>query len=170
MTIRNLGLFTSSLWDWGVFDPCFTDGCKVSDLDGEVERRGQFLIIEAKAANARIPTGQAKKFNRYLELGHYTTLILYGDPGKYRQLCLLCGHPASFDKEPPRPTHMQIWPRDPIPCDLALVQHFIRAWFRWADDQPVPLIPGDPRWGARVLRAPTVWTDEWLFAMSAIKK
>ena len=171
--IRNLSLFTNSLWDWGVFDPCLSDGCKVSDLDGQVERRGQFLVIEAKAMHVLergIPSGQARMFNRYLELGHYTTLILYGDPGKYRQLCILCGHPASFDKEPPAPKYMQIWPRDPMPCNLALVQEFIRGWFRFADDQPVPLITGDRRRGTSVLRAPTIWTDQWLFALSAIKK
>ena len=158
MTIRNLSRFTNALWDWGVLRECFTDGCSVADIDGQVERRGQFLIIEAKGPGVQISSGLARTFNRYLEIGHHTPLILYGEPGRYRQCCLLCGNPTTFEKEPPAPTHMQIWPNEAIPCDLALVQEFVRDWFRWADDQPVPLIGGARR---RPSLNGANWADLW---------
>lgn len=161
MTIRNLYRFTNSLWAWGVLNECFEHGCQVSDLDGEVERRGEFLIIEAKGPDVSISKGLAKKLNRYLEIGHHTPLIIYGESGRYRDCCLYCGNPTTFDKEPPTPTQLQIWPHDAIPCDLRTLREFVRAWFVFADDQPVPLISSTrPR---SIPNTPTaLWAQRWL--------
>jgi hypothetical protein len=142
VTINNIRKFTECLWDWGVLNGCFADGCKVSDVDGRLERRGEFLDIEAKSPGVGISNAQARTFNRYLENGHHTALILWGEAGQYRNRCLWCGSPTSADKEPPAPTHMQVWPNDPVPCDLNFVQNFVHQWFRWADDRRVPLIGG----------------------------
>ena len=144
----------------GVLNDCFGNGCRVADIDGQVERRGQFLVIEAKGPNVSLSSGLTRTFNRYLEIGHHTPLILWGEPGRYRQCCLYCGNPTTFDKEPPAPTQMQIWPNDPMPCDLQTVKAFVSDWFRWADDQPVPLI-GAGRVTATTARQAIGWAERW---------
>jgi hypothetical protein len=161
VTIRNLYRFTNALWDWGVLNDCFDHGCRVSDIDGQVERRSEFLILEAKGPGVSISSGLARTLNRYLELGHHTPVILYGESGHYRQCCLYCGNPTTFEKDPPAPTQLQIWPHDAIPCDLRTVQEFVRAWFTFADDQPTPLI-SSARPRSIPQTAAALWAQRWL--------
>ena len=50
MTIRDAERFMAGVWDWGFLDGAFRNGrVKVSDIDGIVERNGNFLIFETKA-------------------------------------------------------------------------------------------------------------------------
>lgn len=81
MTIRNLDKYVANLWDWGFLDGCFSGTrIRVSDLDGIVERNGEFLVIEAKSAGAPIPKGQAIMFERMVRTGRHTVFVFWGQP------------------------------------------------------------------------------------------
>lgn len=63
--------------NWAVFNESFTPTrIKVSDIDGVVERNGQFLFIEVKQ-NKFIPTGQEILFkNLTRNASHISVLVL----------------------------------------------------------------------------------------------
>lgn len=117
MTIRDMDKFISQLWDWGFLNGCFKGtGIRVSDLDGIVESRGRFLVLEGKSGTAPIPTGQAIMFNAMIrtnaEVGYdlFTVLVMWGE-GK--------------------PARMTVWPQmPPVPCDESDIQRFVEAWFQ----------------------------------------
>lgn len=118
MTIHNLKAYIDALWDWGFLDECFKDGCRVSDLDGVVERKGWFLALEGKGSNKPIPRGQMRMFEALASKG-WTVLIIWGRPNQ--------------------PEHMQIWyPHRPKPenrqkADIGDIRNKARGWFNWAD-------------------------------------
>ena len=114
MTIRNLDVYVSQLWDWGFLDSCF-GGTKirVSDLDGIVERNGYFLIIEAKSSGARIPTGQKIMFDKFAAMPKCAVLVVWGEPNK--------------------PEMMQLWGEPQREATIRDVQDVVTGWFERAN-------------------------------------
>jgi len=118
MTIHSPDLYCAALWDWGFLDDCFPGTrTRVSDIDGIVERKGRFLVIEAKGVNTRIPTGQLIMFEAMANKG-MTVLIVWGNPNE--------------------PEQMQIWyPHRPyaepaVPASVDDIRDVVRRWFNWA--------------------------------------
>jgi len=65
----------------GVFDDCFSGRIGMSDVDGIVEVKGWFLLLEWKAPGGSITTGQRIMFERLTALSPRVTVILVaGDP------------------------------------------------------------------------------------------
>jgi hypothetical protein len=68
----------------GVFDWSWTDGCfgdtKISpmDIDGFVERNGQFLIFETKNHGVPVKQGQMIALKAMHRLGCFTVAIIHG--------------------------------------------------------------------------------------------
>ena len=82
MTIRNKDVYMHNLWDWGILSGCFGDkNVAVSDIDGIMERNGQFLVIEAKSIEKEIPMGQSIMFSAMAAMPQFTVLIVWGEPG-----------------------------------------------------------------------------------------
>ena len=65
--------------NWAVFNECFAPTkIKVSDIDGVVERKEQFLFIEVKQNTKSIQTGQKILFeNLTRNAPHISVLLLY---------------------------------------------------------------------------------------------
>ncbi len=121
MTIQNLDSYVNSLWDWGFLDNCFHGTrIRVSDLDGIVERNGQFLVIEAKGVKKPIPQGQAIMFSRLTNNG-FTVLVIWGTPNQ--------------------PEQLQVWypgrdkPGPMQPARVDDIQNIVRRWFDWANNK-----------------------------------
>jgi hypothetical protein len=119
VTINSPERFVASLWDWGFLDECFKGTrIRLSDIDGIVERNGQFLVIETKGAGVSIPTGQDILLSR-LPRSCFTILYLWGDAN--------------------RPEYMRVWwagEASPGPYCMAFemdVRDVVARWFEWAN-------------------------------------
>lgn len=116
--IRNMDNFIASKWSYGYFDEAFRPTrISFGDLDAVVERNGQFLVLETKGEGVPVPTGQEMMFNRMIDCGNYTVLILWGKP-------------------PCEVTAWRIWPGLKVPVDKATVREFILEWRRMAERTP----------------------------------
>lgn len=68
----------------GVFDWSFTQGCfgetKITpmDLDGVIERKGNFLVFETKNEGVNIPRGQKILLKSLHDIGVFTIIVLWG--------------------------------------------------------------------------------------------
>jgi hypothetical protein len=82
MTIHNLKKFEEGLWDWEFLRQCFGGNIVPSDLDGIVERNGQFLVLEGKSSGTKIPEGQQILFENFIKSGHFTVIVLWGESNK----------------------------------------------------------------------------------------
>jgi hypothetical protein len=79
MSINNPERFLAGVWDWKFLDKCFDGKIKVSDLDGIVERRGHFFVLETKKKGVLIPGGQRIMFERMAKTGLITVIVIWGD-------------------------------------------------------------------------------------------
>ena len=80
MTIVNMDHYMSNIWDWGFLNRCFGNtNIRVTDIDGMVERKGKFLVIETKSHDAPIPEGQKRMFEAMKNNSAFTVLIIWGD-------------------------------------------------------------------------------------------
>ena len=81
MTIASPEKYMRALWDWGMFDGCFGNSrIKIGDIDGIVESRGHFLLIEGKSVGVPIPEGQRIMIGKLLEIPQFTIICLWGTP------------------------------------------------------------------------------------------
>ena len=79
MTINNLEKFVGSLWDWGTLNGCFGGTMiRPTDVDGLVERRGRFLVLEAKGNGVGVPQAQAIVFEQLRKLNVFTIIVVWG--------------------------------------------------------------------------------------------
>lgn len=71
----------NALTDWAIFNECFSPTrIMISDIDGVVERYGQFLFIEVKQNKKSIPAGQKILFeNLTRNAPHISVLVLFAD-------------------------------------------------------------------------------------------
>jgi hypothetical protein len=85
-TIKNEKAFKESappgfdgIFDWSWVTGCFGD-TKIMpmDIDGIVERKGNFLIFETKRIGTPVPRGQMITLNKLIEVGKMTVMIIYG--------------------------------------------------------------------------------------------
>lgn len=128
MTIKNPEAFMAGVWDWALLDGCFGDTkIRPTDIDGCVERNGQFLWLEAKAPGAPVPTGQRIVLERLAKRGD-TVFILHGDRGTVEHMKKL----TPFGE-----TEFE--------ANNDTCRGQVTAWFRHADG------PLDPKRVARVL-------------------
>ena len=87
MTIRSFKNLEANTWDWAVFSGCFgSSKMSVSDLDGIIERRGNFLVIETKLPGVPISMGQSILFSHLSEVPGFTVIVVWGNPGKAEKM------------------------------------------------------------------------------------
>lgn len=120
MTINDMDRFTAALWDWGFLDKCFAKTkIRIGDLDGIVERNGEFLVLEAKGTGVGIKDGQRRMFEKMATEKGFTVIVVFGEPGA--------------------PERMQIWypgkdkPEIYKKADAAILFERVSAWFSWAN-------------------------------------
>jgi hypothetical protein len=56
--IRSRETVAERLWDWGFLNAALPGQIRPMDLDGIVEKNGQFLVLEGKPLGHDLPTGQ----------------------------------------------------------------------------------------------------------------
>jgi hypothetical protein len=129
--VRNLSAFRHAKrkrrgMEWEFLSGCFDYGIMPTDVDGIVERNGNYLVFEEKHPNVELGIGQARMLND-LNMKHGMTIfIIWGDT------------------EIPIIESMSIWRpygktnayeegRQKIPADIELLRHKCRQWFDWAD-------------------------------------
>ena len=118
MTIENAEAYVAGIWDWGILRGCFGDTkIEPTDIDGFVERKGQFLLIEAKDKNAALKTGQRITFEALHKTGFFTVLIAWGETNK--------------------PERIELWHNGKRkvydPANLEKLRVIVSWWFKWAD-------------------------------------
>lgn len=110
----------------GVFDWSWTQGCfgdtriTPMDVDGIVERRGQFLIFETKDVGVQIPQGQLFTLQRLHRMGAFTVMIIHGK--QTPEICH-CWYPSSEIK-----TTLH---------GVDAARDFVARWYRWANRRGV---------------------------------
>jgi hypothetical protein len=125
MNIKNPELFLNSMWDWSPFNNCFGDTkIRIADIDGFVERNGQFLVIETKGHGVPIPFGQKLSYKTLLAGGNATLLYIWGEPNKTASQVEIHYHNG----------------RTAIKQDVTIQQlkDLIGNWFEFADAMPRP--------------------------------
>jgi hypothetical protein len=62
-----------------VFSECFGNGINFGDVDGIVERKGHFLLLEWKGSGA-ISVGQRRLHDALLRVHGFAVVVVFGDP------------------------------------------------------------------------------------------
>jgi hypothetical protein len=126
MTIQNSAAFIAGIWDWSILSGCFSGGIRPTDLDGLVERRGHFLVLEAKQPGVSVPLGQRYTFEALQKTGVFTVIIIWGMTDSPEEAQLYT--PGGIS--------------DVFPCDLALLRQIVATWYAQVNrGQPVYLPP-----------------------------
>lgn len=118
MTIRDMDSFIGAIWDWAILDGCFGHTrVRPTDIDGLVERNGQFLLLEGKSPGKSVPTGQEIIFRRLLKTGIFTIIVIWGIPDT--------------------PESLKLFYRTSVktiePATLADLRAAVHSWFSWAE-------------------------------------
>lgn len=110
-------------FDWQWANAAFSD-CRITfmDLDGVVERFGNFLVIETKEIGTDIPAGQMFTLKRLHKIDCFTILLVWGKVA---------------------PVKYQLWPargfRDgkiqesTSDCDRASMTLLVKEWRKYAE-------------------------------------
>ena len=129
MTIRNLQRFNDALWDWAILDGCFGNTrIAPTDVDGMVERNGQFLFLEAKGPSAVIPVGQRITFEHALNTGIFTVIVVWGRPNEPEAM-MVCRLGRMGQK---------------VPATLTDLRQAVADWYRSADKTAIHAQPAIP--------------------------
>lgn len=123
MNIRNMAAYQSSVWDWSWLNGAF-GGTKirVSDVDGMVERRGNFLMIEGKKGGI-VSGGQEIMFQAWIRNGGSLLLLVGMDHADHDMIIVARGGP---------------WPINSTPFNgnRETVRRLCETWYLWANQHP----------------------------------
>lgn len=107
-----------NIWDWGILDGCFGDTkIKPTDLDGFIERKGKFLVIETKSPNVEVTKGQQITFDALINTGYFTVIVVWGEANKPEKIKLIT---SQAQKE--------------YPGSIAKFREIVSRWYAWADN------------------------------------
>jgi len=116
MTINNPEVYMNNIWDWAILDGCFGDTrIKPTDIEGFVERNGQFLVIECKSPGVQVPIGQQITFYNLIKTGVFTVLIVWGKANE--------------------PEELQFWSKRKMKADLNKFREMVGRWFEFANNK-----------------------------------
>lgn len=78
------GCYREQLWDWTPLNDCFSGKIRVGDIDGMVERNGNFLMLDGKRPNPKdggcyISDGQRSMYEAFAKMGG-TVIGFHGQP------------------------------------------------------------------------------------------
>jgi hypothetical protein len=120
MTIQNAKLYMEGIWDWDILKGCFGDTkIEPTDIDGFVERKGKFLVLETKKPGVKINQGQWFTFNALINTGVFTVVIIWGLQNMPEEIQVL--YPL-----PKRPTEKKKGNIDDL-------RNIVSWWFKYAN-------------------------------------
>ena len=119
MTIKDPVAFAAGFWNWAILDGCFGE-TKImpTDLEGFVERKGKFLILETKAPGVRLRLGQKITFQRLVDTGYFVVLVIWGQTNKPKEIMTMTTKGETLHQD----------------ADVNLLRNFVSRWFEWADN------------------------------------
>lgn len=121
--IRNREHFEASWWDWSVYNECFyPTKIRITDVDGLVERRGNFLLIETKMPGASVPTGQSILFDQIAKSSKWNVIVIWGDTGA--------------------PQTYQLWGDAKKKASTKRMKAIFRRWFELAESNEIERLTG----------------------------
>lgn len=124
MTIQNQKLYMEGVWDWAILRGCFgSTKIEPTDIDGFVERKGRFLILETKKLDTPIKNGQWWTFNALRNTGLFTIIVVWGEQNTPQEMQIL--YPLPY----------QVGQRKKAGLDELLTA--VAGWFRYADREPL---------------------------------
>jgi len=114
MTINDPDAYLKGIWDWGILDGCFgTSRIEPTDIDGWVEHKGQFLVLEAKGPGVQIKEGQQISIEAMRETGLFTVIVVWGEQNQPQRLLVF--------------TKQHEYPYDN--ADLQTFRNVVRWWY-----------------------------------------
>jgi hypothetical protein len=122
MTIRDVDKFLAGVWDWGLLDECFQGTkIKVTDIDGFIERKGKFLVLETKQKGVTVPEGQRLMFEHMQKTGCFTVVIIWGPKNDVKEMQVYYPTHKTAKKE----------------ANNADLQRVVKWWFNYASSTKV---------------------------------
>lgn len=128
MTIHDPDAYMRGIWDWAILDGCFgTTRIKPTDLDGIVERNGNFLVLETKSPGASIPDGQKLMFKAFVKQGKFSKnlnviIVIWGENGNPEKLRVYSEkHPDGKDEN----------------GDINILRRYVSVWFDRANNHVI---------------------------------
>ena len=120
--IRNMDAFRASIWDWSWLNGAFGDKIRVTDIDGMVERCGNFLMIEGKKGGT-VAGGQQFMFDAWVANGNSLLLLSGMDHSDQNMVIMMRGGP---------------WPAKPSTTqgNRETVRYICSTWYKWANAHP----------------------------------
>lgn len=123
MTINSPEKYMANIWDWAILDGCFgITNIRPTDIDGFVERNGEFLMLETKQPRVPIPLGQQRTHQAWVKKGG-TVIIIWGlkdTPEKIQMFSPY--HPFPDGK---------VWEQ----ADIDILRKRVKNWYEWAERQ-----------------------------------
>lgn len=89
--IRDPRGFLSSFPNWEPLNIAFPGKIGIGDIDGLVERNGQFLLLEKKQEGAYVHpfNGQTRTLKALHDLGNFTILYFWGPEDDPKAICVI---------------------------------------------------------------------------------
>ena len=110
---------------WSFLKPAFDWGIAPTDIDGLVERRGNYLLYECKEHGAKVSTGQGRMLRDLNERHGFTIFVVTG----FNAMSI-----SALDVVWPRRVRHEAY-RD---IDANFLIDKTRQWFDWAEKAPSP--------------------------------
>lgn len=118
---------TDKVPNLGEFDDCFPGKIGFGDVDGLIERRGSFLVVEWKEPDAPLTTGQLITFKHLSTVPTITVLVVEGDNSRMTVNSVSQVTESGLS--------------DKRPIDLAGLKLLFTQWYEFADaGKAVPLL------------------------------
>lgn len=114
----------------GVFDWSWTQGCfgagniTPMDIDGMVERKGNFIVFETKGINVPVPPGQLYTLESLYRLNVFTIVFV---AGKERPEALKVWHAKGFRGQKKMSEF--------VDCSIGQCRAFVSKWYEFADSK-----------------------------------
>jgi hypothetical protein len=120
MTIQNAKLYMEGVWDWNILSGCFGNTkIEPTDIDGFVERKRKFLILETKKPGVPIKQGQWWTFNALINTGFFMVVIVWGQTNNPEEMQVL--YPLPYK------------PTDKKKANINDLRKTVSWWFKYAD-------------------------------------
>lgn len=118
--IHNPKKFMEGIWNWDILIPAIKKAnVRVSDVDGVLEYKGEFLHFETKGKDVQtLPEGQRILFTKYTHKNIFT-IVMFGDKDQPERFQI-------FSTVHPKGSEI-------VPCDLNKIIKFVEHWQNLVD-------------------------------------
>jgi len=102
-----------------MFKGCFGETrIEPTDIDGFVERKGKFLVLETKHKDVPIPAGQKITFDSLAKTGYFSIFVMWGEKDKPEK-ALLITRKGEFEYNA---------------ADIEFCRKVVSSWFLFAEN------------------------------------